>query len=351
MRRQQICVFGAGAVGGVIAARLALGAKAGLIDAEVSVVIRGAHLAAVRHNGCFRLKGVDGIHDAPVRATDDAASLGHQDVVIVCIKAHGWIAAAPSISSLIGPRTTVLCIQNGIPWYLEPTLDSNGGPTLSSMINRDCILGGIVYLAATVLEPGYVEQFHKIPKIVFGEVLPQGNGAINADGVSERARGVASLLRAGWGPAGEVEVVTTASIRNDVWLKLWGNLAFNLIGMLTLGDMGTVLSSPEIVELSKCMMAEAAAVAARLEPPIVFAQTIEERMAVTASISPRFKTSTLQDVEALRPVEVEAIGGTVVELAAKYGVPVPRTATVVALAKLRANTLDAQISARDASVK
>jgi 2-dehydropantoate 2-reductase len=331
----KICVFGAGAIGGVAAARMALAGS------EVSVVARGAHLAAIRRDGLI-LQDKTGRRRAPVRATDDPATLGHQDVVVIGLKAHGFAAAADAMRALIGPETVLVPAQNGIPWWYfhrhggphdGAVLDSvDPGGRLARLLPPDHALGCVVYLAASVPEPGIIDHSS-------GErfILGEPDGAMSA-----RLERVGALFRA----AG-FTVETTDRIRDAVWVKLWGNLSMNPLSVLTLATMDRMLADPLVLPVCREIMREAQAVGERLG--IRFGSTIDQRLDAARSLG-AFKTSMLQDLEAGRPIEIDALVGAVSELGRRVGVATPLIDAIYALARLRGAAFPLPLREREGTI-
>jgi 2-dehydropantoate 2-reductase len=314
-------------VGGFLAVRIA-----GL-GHEVSVVDRGKRLAAIRGRG-LRLIDIDGtVREAkPALATDRCAECGPQDLVILAMKAHQIAEVAGELAPLLASGAPVVTTQNGIPWWY---FHRHGGPhdglrlrsldpdgTLERLIPCDRVLGCIVYPAIDVDEPGVVRH-------VEGDRLAVGE----PDG-SESARAIAlnELLTA----AGFRSRVLT-DLRSEIWLKAWGNLSFNPISALTRATLVDICRFPETRALAASMMTEAQAVAARLG--ITFRHTIEARIAGAENVGAH-KTSMLQDLERGRSLELDALVGSILELARLVDVPVPTIEAVHACAKLldRTNT-------------
>lgn len=320
----KICVYGLGAVGGLIAARLA--ARGG----TVAAVARGATLERVRCDGLVLVESVDGAERTtrvPLLASDRPAELGEQDLVVVAVKATGLAGVARDIGPLLGPRTAVLSAMNGVPWWFAhglrgapaglrlETVDPGGA--VSAAIAPERVLGCVVHLSAAMPEPGVVRP-------IAGRRLIVGEPAGGAD--TPRARAAIGALRdAGF------EVDSAASIQHDLWFKLWGNMTVNPISALT-GASGDRILDDELVRgfMSRCMR-EAAAIGARIGLPIDAEP--ESRHAVTRKLG-AFRTSMLQDVEAGKPIELDALVGAVRELAQQVGVPTPNIDALFGLARL-----------------
>lgn len=316
----KICIIGAGAIGGLMAARLS---RAGN---DVTVIDRGAHLATIRSHG-LRLIGDDGSEVlADVRALETAANAGQQDLVILAVKAHTLETIAPDVAALTGPETIYLTTQNGLPWWY---FHKHGGPydglrianldpdgILAQHIDPDRITGCVVYPAAALVAPGVIRH-------VEGDRFPIGE----LDGTqSSRIDRLAHTLTA----AGLKSRVLD-DIRSEIWLKVWGNLSFNPISALTHATLSDIATFPETRLLATTMMSEAQDVAAKLG--ITFRHTIEKRIAGAQAVGAH-KTSMLQDVEAGRRLETEALIGSILELAHLTRTPAPSIEAVYACTKL-----------------
>ncbi len=325
----RICVVGAGAIGGVIAARLAT-AEGTAADTKVSVLARGATLAAIRDGGLRvtspALANTGGTVTARVAVSDDAAELGTQDFVVVAVKAQSMASVAASAGGLLGPETAVLSTLNGVPWWF---LDGFGGPAagrhldsvdpdgfIASVLPASRVIGGTVHLSASSPAPGEVSW-------------PSGNGLIigELDGTSSpRLTALAEVLR-----AGGFDVTTSARIRDDVWYKLWGNLTLNPICALTGASTGPALDDDLVREFISRAMLEARAIGERIGCPI--AQSPQDRHAVTRKLGD-FVPSMLQDARAGRPLELDVLTGAVRELGALVGVPTPNVDAIHGLTRL-----------------
>jgi len=322
----KVAVIGAGAIGGLVGARLALAGE------SVTFMVRGANLEAIRSRG-IRLIAPDGSEQVAdgVAATDDYAAAGRQDLVVLATKAHQLEAIAASLAALIGPETVIVPMQNGIPyWYFHRHGGEYEGRPVRSVDSRGClaesipparVLGCVVYPASELVAPGVVKH-------VEGERFPLGE----LDGsLSERARRIATAFeRAGF------KAPLLSNIRAEIWLKLWGNLTFNPISSLTHSTLLEICRHAEARELAAGMMREAAAVANKLG--IEFRVSLEARIAGAEKVG-HHKTSMLQDVECGREPEIDALVGSVVELARLTGTPTPRIDAVYALVKLLASTM------------
>jgi 2-dehydropantoate 2-reductase len=319
----RICVVGAGAIGGFIASRLA---SAGI---ETSVLARGATLGALRARG-LRVESVDGtIIAAKVRVSDDAAELGEQDAVVLAVKAQSAPAAAATMGPLLGADTVVLPAMNGVPWWF---FDGFGGPCagrhldsvdpggrMSAAIGASRVIGVVVYMSMSSPEPGVVRQ-HSGNGLIIGE--PSG-----AD--TPRLRRLAAAL----GEAG-LSVSVSAHIRDDVWYKLWGNLTINPVSALTGATADQILDDDLVRVFCETVMLEAREIGARIGCPI--AETPADRCVVTRKLG-AFRSSMLQDAEAGRTLELDALAGAVREIGALVGVPTPAVDALYGLTRLSAH--------------
>ncbi len=322
----RICVVGAGAVGGLMAARLSLAGE------TVTVVDRGPHLAAIRDKG-LTLIWEDGATflAEDMKAVESVEEAGPQDLVILALKAHFLDQVARQFASLVEPETAVLTVQNGIPWWYFHKL---GGPydgrrlesldpggVLEKHIDSDRIVGCVVYPAASVPEPGVIQH-------VEGDRFPLGE----LDGsLSARAESIKALLeRAGFRSR------VLDDIRSEIWLKAWGNLSFNPISALTHATLADICRFPETRDLAAAMMGEAKSIGEALGA--TFRHTIEKRIAGAEGVGAH-KTSMLQDVELGRSLEVEALMGSVLELGRITGVEAPSIAAVYGCVKLLNKTM------------
>lgn len=315
----KVCIVGAGAIGGWIGARLAASGVA------VSALARGATLEALRAHG-WRLRTADGLVTGPVgAASDDPRALGSHDLVIIAVKGQSLPALAPTLGSLIGPDTCVLPAMNGVPWWFcagipgvgdAPLTSVDPGGAITAAVPFDRVLGCVVHASAAVTEPGVVQ--HRMGQgIIVGE--PRG-------GRSARAQAVVDLLT-----AGGFEATHSDDIRRDIWFKLWGNLTMNPVSAITGATADRILADPLVRAFCSRAMVEAAEIGARIGCPIAI--TPEERHAVTAKLG-AFRTSMLQDAEAGRPIELDAIVGAVVEIGARVGIATPNVDTLMGLTRL-----------------
>jgi 2-dehydropantoate 2-reductase len=314
-------IAGAGAIGAYIGAMMA---RAGF---DVTLFARGPHLEAMRQHG-VQVKSAGGDFEAHPKIAGTLEEVGPVDVVFLGVKAHGLPQLAPHLAPVIGPETTLVSTQNGLPWWFFQGFGGewdglrlervDPGGVISSAIEARRVLGSIVYFSTEISAPGIVQHIEG-NRISLGE--PDGTRSDRCRQIGEAL--VASGLRA----------PITTHMRNEIWVKILGNLAFNPISALTGATLGQMTKHPEVCQLVREIMCEAATVGARLglELPV----SIEQRIAGAAKVG-QHKTSMLQDLEAGRPLELEAIVGAIVELGGKVGVPMPRTTTVYACTKLLA---------------
>jgi len=315
----RIAIVGAGAIGGYIGACLT---RAG---ADVVLFARGPHLRAMHERG-LRIVSPDGDFEVKPQVAGDLHAIGRADVVILGVKAHGVAALAPQLRPLLDAGTTVVSTQNGIPWWYFQNYpgDLNGlhlehvdpGGAIAKAIEPERVVGSLAYFSTDIAEPGVIHHTEG-DRLTLGE--PDGTR-------TERVRALADALVA----AGLRARVTTR-VRHEIWVKLLGNVAFNPISALTGGTLEELVRHPDLAAVIREIMTETEAVAARLgvEIPI----SIDQRMAGAEKVGAH-KTSMLQDYEAGRPMELDAIVGAVVELGDRLGVPMPATRTVYACAKM-----------------
>ena len=330
----KVCIVGAGAIGGFIGARLAAGGVA-----EVSALARGATLAALRQHG-WRLQENASLVQMAAHASDDAATLGRQDLVIIAVKAQALPELVPKLAPLLGARSLVLPAMNGVPWWFSAAVPALGAEPLASVdpgggiaraIAFSQVLGCVVHLSCSTPEPGLVQR-RMGQGLIIGEPLGDpgaANGATTgatgatgasgagaaATGGSERIRRVAEVLR-----SGRLEVTVSADVKRDVWYKLWGNLTMNPVSAITGATIERVLGDDLVREFCSAAMREAALVGEKIGCPVE--QSPEDRHAVTARLG-AFKTSMLQDVQAGRTIELDAIVTAVHEVARRVDVPTP----------------------------
>jgi 2-dehydropantoate 2-reductase len=315
----KIVIAGAGAIGGYIGARLAR------IDADVILFARGPHLRAMQERG-LRVRSAEGDFEVTPKVTGDLASVGVADVVFLGVKAHALTTLAPTLGPLFGPDTVVISTQNGIPWWYFQNhggaLDGlrlervDPGGVIASSIEPERVLGSLAYFATEIVEPGVIRHTEG-NRISFGE--PNGTR-------SDRARRIAeTLIAAGF------RCPISTRFRHEIWVKLLGNVAFNPISALTGGTLEELARHPEVSRVVRELMMESEAVAGKLgiELPI----SIEQRMAGAEKVGAH-KTSMLQDYEAGRPMELEAVVGAVIELGERVDVPMPATRAIYACARM-----------------
>jgi 2-dehydropantoate 2-reductase len=316
-------IAGAGAIGGYIGARLA---KAG---ADVVLFARGPHLRAMQERG-LRVVSAEGDFEVRPEVTGDLSTIGTADVVFLGVKAHGLTALAPGLRQLYGPTTVVVSTQNGIPWWYfhghGGELDGlrlervDPGGVVAASIEPERVVGSLAYFSTDVAEPGVIHHTEG-NRLSLGE--PTGTR-------SERTKAIAEALIA----AG-LRCPVTTRFRHEIWVKLMGNVAFNPISALTGGTLEQLVRHADTAALVREIMAETEAVAGKLgiEVPI----SIEQRMAGAEKVGAH-KTSMLQDYEAGRPMELEAVVGAVVELGDRLGVPMPATRAMYACARFLDDT-------------
>jgi 2-dehydropantoate 2-reductase len=316
----KVCIVGAGAIGGWIGTRLS---AAGV---EVSAIARGDTLAALRQHG-WRLETADGMLQSPVAAASaDAAELGAQDLVIIAVKGPALAAVAQGLGPLLGAQTIVLPAMNGVPWWFcqgrpefeQPLACVDAGGSIAAAIPFARVLGCVVHGSTAVAEPGLVQ--HK-----------GGNGLIVGEpmgGRSDRAQQVADVLA-----LGGCAVPQSESVRQAIWYKLWGNMTMNPLSALTGATVDRILGDPLVRAFCAQAMLEAQAIGARIGCAID--ETPEARNAVTAKLG-AFKTSMLQDAQAGRQLELDAIVGAVHEIGARLGLPTPSIDAVLGLTRLMA---------------
>ena len=315
----KVCIYGVGAIGGFIGTRLALTGRC-----EVSAVARGATLAALRTHG-LRLRQGGTLLNAPVQASDDPGALGVQDLVVIAVKGPALGAVAERIAPLIGPRTVVLPAMNGVPWWFgagapalgdAPLQSIDPGGHIAAALPVAQVIGCVVHASTWTSEPGLVE--HKMGQgLIIGEPL---------SGESERVQTLAALLRgAGF------DTTVSADVRRDLWYKLWGNMTMNPITAITGATVDRVLDDPLTRHFCSAAMAEAAAVGAKIGCAIE--QSPEDRHRITRKLG-AFKTSMLQDVEAGRPIELDALVSVVREIAQRVNVATPFIDALLGLARL-----------------
>ena len=318
------CIYGAGAIGGWLGVALAQAGN------PVSLVARGATLAALQADG-LRLRRPDGtVAQVSVTAAADPAALGVQDLVVVAVKAPGLPDVARAMAPLIGPDTIVLTAMNGVPWWF---LDGFGGAAqghalesvdaggvIASAIPTRHVVGSVVHTSCSLEAPGFVKQ-HFGNRLIVGE--PGGPR-------SARLQALADTLQ-----RGGIDVELSDCIQKDIWFKLWGNLTMNPISALTGATTDRILDDELVRGFVSHVMLEAKAIGDQLGLPID--QQPEDRHTVTRKLG-AFKTSMLQDVEANKPMEIDALVGAVRELGQITAVPTPHTDALLGLVRLMAHT-------------
>ena len=319
----KVCIFGAGAIGGYMGVKLA---KAG---ADVSLVARGPHLAAMQERGLTLIEEGE-TTTVPVTASDDPAALGVQDYVIVTLKAHSVPPVVSKMAPLIGPNTTIVSGVNGVPWWYFHKLEgAHEGTRLDSVdpgnvqwdgFGPDRVLGCVVYPAAEVIEPGVIKHIEG-NRFSLGE--PDGSK-------SERAQALSKILA----NAG-LKAPVRPKLRDEIWVKLWGNLSFNPISALTHATLDVLCTDEGTRAVARNMMVEAQEIAERLG--VKFPIDVDRRIAGGAAVGAH-RTSMLQDLDQGRPMEIDALVASVQELGRVTGVPTPTIDTVLGLIRLRART-------------
>ncbi len=322
----RICVVGAGAIGGYLGARLVLAGE------QVTLIARGAHLQAIQAHG-LTLQLSDGTVEVarPALATSDLRAAGPHDVVIAAVKAQSLPALAPAMRALYDAETVVVPMQNGIPWWY---FHKHGGPyegrrvesvdpdgAIAANIEVDRVIGCVVYPAAELVAPGVVRHVEG-NRFSLGEL---------DSARTERIQRLAQLLN----HAG-LKAPIRPRIRSEIWVKLWGNLAFNPISALTRATLAEIGAYPPAREVARAMMLEAQAIAEKLG--IEFGVTVEQRIAGAAEVGTH-KTSMLQDIEAGRATEADALVGAVAELGRLTDTPTPHIDAIYASVKLLEQTL------------
>jgi 2-dehydropantoate 2-reductase len=323
----KIAIIGAGAIGGYVGVKLALAGE------DVTFIVRGANLDAIGRNGMKLIMHDGSEHTArDVKATNDYAEAGVQDIVVLAMKAHQVEAVAKDLPKLIGPQTAIVTMQNGIPfWYFHghggalagtPVKSVDPAGLIAEMVPASQVIGCVVYPASELVAPGVVQHIE-------GDRFPLGE----LDGSSsERVNRVSQCFtNAGF------KSPVLPDIRAEIWLKLWGNLTFNPISSLAHATLVDICQFPLTRALAADMMTEAQAVAHKLG--IEFRVTLDKRIAGAEKVG-KHKTSMLQDIEAGRAPEIDALVGSVVELGRLTGTPTPHIDTVYALVKLLAKTME-----------
>jgi 2-dehydropantoate 2-reductase len=319
----RICVFGAGAIGGYMGVKLA---EAG---ADVSLVARGPHLDAMKSNGLRLIEETGETTVTPI-ASNDPADLGVQDYIIVTLKAHSVPAVVPKMAPLIGPNTTIVSGVNGVPWWyfhgvggvLEGTrlASVDPGDAQWTGFGPDKVLGCVVYPAAEVVEPGVIKHIEG-NRFSLGE--PDGSKSDRAVALSQ------ALMSAG------LKAPVRPKLRDEIWVKLWGNLSFNPISALTHATLDILCTDPGTRAVARGMMVEAQEIAEKLG--VKFPIDVERRIDGGAAVGAH-RTSMWQDLDQGRPMEIDALVKSVQELGALTKTATPTIDTVLALTQLRAKT-------------
>jgi 2-dehydropantoate 2-reductase len=317
----RIGVFGAGAIGGLLGVKLA---QAG---ADVTFIARGPHLAAMQANGVTLVSGGERVTVRP-RCLADAGEAGVQDFVIVTLKAHSLPAAAPQVARMMGPDSALVTAINGVPYWYFFGLDGpwrdrrvesvDPGGALWNILPPAQAIGAVVYPAAEVSEPGVIEHTYG-DRFTLGE--PDGSRSPRIEALSK------ALIAAG------LKAPIRPRIRDEIWVKLWGNLAFNPVSALTVSTLDRIAGDPGLRALCRTMMLEAQTVAETLG--VRFPINVDKRIEGAAEVG-EHKTSMLQDLERGRPMEIDALLGAVVELGEAVGQQMPTCRHVLALVRERA---------------
>ena len=321
---QKIAIVGVGAIGGLFAGWLGSRLPAGQI--QLSAVARGETLRALRDQGLTWVDADGAEHRVAVNASDDPASLGVQDLVIVSVKGPAMPAVAPAVRALMGPHTVVLVAMNGVPWWFFDGLPGEaaglqlnavdpGGAT-AAHIPTSQVIGCVVHASAAAPRPARIERI-KNNQLIIGE--PAG-------GLTPRVRAVADLLSAaGFG------VTVSERIQRDIWFKLWGNMTMNPVSAITGAPCDRILDDELVRGFCSAVMREAQAIGAHIGIPID--QQPEDRHGLTRKLG-SFKTSMLQDVEAGRPIELDALVGAVREIGQHLGEATPNMDALMGLTRL-----------------
>lgn len=319
----KICIYGAGAIGAYLGAQLAE------TDCELSFVARGPHLAAMQANGLtLRANGEE--KNIRVTCTDNPADLGEQDVVIITLKAHSVVAIVDQLAPLLGKDTSIVTAQNGILWWYFHKLDSpwegqqlqfaDPGGVIWNSLGPERAIGCVVYPSCEIVEPGVVRHLSG-NRFMLGE--PDGSK-------SDRVVALSRLFT-----EGGLKAPVRKNIRDDIWFKLLGNATFNPISVLTGATLEQMGNDPDVRTVIHKMMTEAQAVAGELG--VKFAMSIDKRIDGGADVGAH-KTSMLQDFEARRPLELDALVASVAELGQLVGVATPVLDDVLAMVRLKIST-------------
>lgn len=325
----KFCIVGAGAIGGFVGAKLAHAGE------DVTFIARWKNLDAIRTRGMtVRMNDGSVLEAKGAKATDSFAAVGHVDCVILALKSHQVEAVVYQLPPLLGPKTTIITMQNGIPfWYFHKHGGALEGRAIEAVdpcgvcrdgIPAERIIGCVVYPATELVAPGLVRH-------VEGDRFPLGE----LDGsISNRVKDLADIFA-----KSDLKAPVLENIRNEIWLKLWGNLTFNPISALTHATLQDICQFPLGRELAANMMKEAQAVAEKLGAS--FRVTLEKRIEGAEKVG-RHKTSMLQDVEAGRAIEIDALVGSVVELGRLTGVATPTITAIYQASKLLAHVIETE---------
>ncbi|MDA2933827.1 2-dehydropantoate 2-reductase [Acidobacteria bacterium AH-259-D05] len=317
----KICIYGAGAIGGYLGAELVLAGY------EVTLIARGPHLEAIRGSGLTLLK--EGEREiVQVACTHDPAEAGPHDYVVMAVKAHSVTAIVEKMVPLLGPETAVVTAQNGIPWWYFHKLEgswegrrlesADPGGRIWEVLGPDRAIGCVVYPSCQIVEPGVIQHIQG-NRFMLGE--PDGSK-------SERVVALSKALT-----ASGLKAPVRPRIRDDIWLKLWGNVSFNPVSVLTLATLEQITADEGVREVIRDMMREAQAVASALG--VKFSVDVNKRIGWAGDVGAH-KTSMLQDLETGRPMEIDALVATVSEMGRLVEVPTPTIDVVLALVRLRA---------------
>jgi 2-dehydropantoate 2-reductase len=317
----KVCVFGAGAIGGFLGARLAQSGS------EVSAIARGATAAALRTHG-LRVQSGGALTSAAAVVAENPDTLGPQDLVIVAVKGPAMASVAARIAPLLHANTIVLTAMNGVPWWFFhgfggkfagtrlQSIDPEGA--IAAAIADRHVMGCVVHISCSTPEPGLTRHVFG-NQLIIGE--PEGGASPRAEALA------AALTRAG------LATTVSASIQSDIWYKLWGNMTMNPVSALTGATGDRILDDPLVLRFCLAAMAEAAAIGTAIGCPI--AQSGDDRIAITRRLG-AFKTSMLQDVEAGKPVELDALVSVVREIGERAGIATPNIDALLGLARLQA---------------
>ena len=317
----KICIYGAGAIGGYLGAELALA------DFEVTLIARGPHLQAMRADGLTLLIG-DEKKVAPVACTNDPAEVGPQDYVIVTLKSHSVSPIVDKMAPLLGSDTAIITAQNGVPWWYFYKLSGpwenhrletvDPGGRIWAALGPERAIGCVVYPSCEIVDPGVIKHVSG-NRFMLGE--PDGSKSERTLALSQ------ALTKAGF------KAPVRPRIRDDIWLKLWGNVSFNPVSVLTLATLEQIGGDPSVRGVVQDMMLEAAAVGKELG--VKFSVDVETRIGWAADVGAH-KTSMLQDLQLGRGMEIDALVGALSEMGRLVGVATPTIDVVLALVRLRA---------------